>query len=951
MRAVFLLYALSGFVSLGYQVAWYRIYVDRFGSTNLTFVLVLCSFIGGLGAGALISRRLTDRLRSLGLVDGLRAYGALEICVTASILLTGLAGLIPADTWGVFPYQLSDGIYTQTWSYQFSEFAIAAGTVFVPCLFMGATFPLLCDVYRGQSGADSFPSALYAWNTFGAASAVLVCQFVLLPSIGHDRTLWLMAGLNLLIGSFFLLRGGAPARPEASAEPTAPAGVPIGPKSVLLTAAVLGGFLTGALEGDAFKRINFIAGNSSMALPLISFWAILGIFLGSATVRALPALRLTHIKIAFVLAAVLYAGVWYYINPIIDWLLVRSLAGLAGGVEVAFPADMASLLAVVGLMIFPPFLLISLLLPYVCNRIQGQRRHLGLAYGLNTLAFCVGTVAFTWIAPLVSVFYSMKLAMLLLGLGALYLIAISERRPVPSWAPLVGVCALAVAAFLIPRGFDASYVNPGSPAARFPVRALKSNGAHTTYVVASPQGDILFFDNHAMSAAVMAGQIYMRLHAHFPLLAQKNPSRALLIGFGVGNTASAIAAHDTIRTLDVVELNTNVIETAPEFERTNGNVQLDPRVRFILDDGRNFLSHTDATYDLITSEPPPPMRTGIYRLYSKEYYEQVLAHLSPGGMMSQWVPIDQMPPQAVDLVVRTFVDVFPYSLLLAGYREQFILVGSPSPIELGTFEERFGESKAVVADLRRILIRSPLSLVARVVKGHEQLRREYREGRLISDQHNDLSHLFVSPLEPSQISYDPFEVLDDIGAEKFEMADRLKAVVTHQGRLRYHVRGFPAGSLASVRDSDRAGSVQLAGVDWRGLDRILAAAESLRAAGREADALALLSRAVAVAPEQPDLLLVIAQLQFRARQPQAALEPIRRFQAIEPEEPIGFVLEGLALIDTGRSQQAIPPLERALELDPSDKSAAALLAKARARAGSAGSAGTENAENTPEPSP
>ena len=76
MRAVFLLYALSGFVSLGYQVAWYRIYVDRFGSTNLTFVLVLCSFIGGLGAGALISRRLTDRLRSLGLVDGLRANGA-----------------------------------------------------------------------------------------------------------------------------------------------------------------------------------------------------------------------------------------------------------------------------------------------------------------------------------------------------------------------------------------------------------------------------------------------------------------------------------------------------------------------------------------------------------------------------------------------------------------------------------------------------------------------------------------------------------------------------------------------------------------------------------------------------------------------------------------------------------------------------------------------------------
>jgi hypothetical protein len=42
-------YALSGFVSLGYQVAWFRYFTDWFGSTNLTFALVVCSFIGGLG--------------------------------------------------------------------------------------------------------------------------------------------------------------------------------------------------------------------------------------------------------------------------------------------------------------------------------------------------------------------------------------------------------------------------------------------------------------------------------------------------------------------------------------------------------------------------------------------------------------------------------------------------------------------------------------------------------------------------------------------------------------------------------------------------------------------------------------------------------------------------------------------------------------------------------------
>ena len=63
MRRVFLLYALSDFISLGYQVAWFRILVDWFGSTNLTFVLVVCNFIGGLGGGALLSERITRLLR------------------------------------------------------------------------------------------------------------------------------------------------------------------------------------------------------------------------------------------------------------------------------------------------------------------------------------------------------------------------------------------------------------------------------------------------------------------------------------------------------------------------------------------------------------------------------------------------------------------------------------------------------------------------------------------------------------------------------------------------------------------------------------------------------------------------------------------------------------------------------------------------------------------------
>ena len=208
VRRVFLFYCLSGFVSLGYQVAWFRIFVDEFGSTNLTFVLVLCNFIGGLGAGALASRRVADRLaEALRLEDRLRVYGLVELLVVVSVLLTFLVKLVPADAWGNFPYELRDGVYLQSAFHQFSKLGIATVTLFVPCFFMGVTFPLLCYAFRKDG---RFPSVLYAWNTLGACSGVLVCQFLIVPRVGHDRTFWIMAGLNLIIGLFFLVSGGAP---------------------------------------------------------------------------------------------------------------------------------------------------------------------------------------------------------------------------------------------------------------------------------------------------------------------------------------------------------------------------------------------------------------------------------------------------------------------------------------------------------------------------------------------------------------------------------------------------------------------------------------------------------------------------------------------------------------------------------------------------------------------
>ncbi|MHC4447794.1 MAG: spermidine synthase family protein [Planctomycetota bacterium] len=249
MYRVFLLYALSGFVSLGYQVAWFRIYADRFGSTNLTFALVVCNFIGGLGVGALASARVCSWLSATFRIrDRLRLYGLIELLVTLAVMPTIVAGYVPADAWGSFPYHLANGVYEPDLVYRASQLAIAILCVFVPCLFMGITFPLLCDVYRCVRDAERFPSALYAWNTLGACSGVLACLFVLLPWAGHERMFWVLAALNLAIGLFFLLAGGAPAQDTAVDPLSADApggGLARGP-GLLRMCSVLSGLLAGS---------------------------------------------------------------------------------------------------------------------------------------------------------------------------------------------------------------------------------------------------------------------------------------------------------------------------------------------------------------------------------------------------------------------------------------------------------------------------------------------------------------------------------------------------------------------------------------------------------------------------------------------------------------------------------------------------------------------------------
>ncbi len=106
-----------------------------------------------------------------------------------------------------------------------------------------------------------------------------------------------------------------------------------------------------------------------------------------------------------------------------------------------------------------------------------------------------------------------------------------------------------------------------------------------------------------------------------------------------------------------------------------------PNGHVIIADGRNHLELTNKHYDIIVTDPPPPIESsGASVISSREYYQAGYDHLTPGGIMMEWIPYGQSIEEW-NAHVRAFTAVFPRVTIVfgpGGYG--MYMLGSVDPI-------------------------------------------------------------------------------------------------------------------------------------------------------------------------------------------------------------------------------------------------------------------------------
>lgn len=128
--------------------------------------------------------------------------------------------------------------------------------------------------------------------------------------------------------------------------------------------------------------------------------------------------------------------------------------------------------------------------------------------------------------------------------------------------------------------------------------------------------------------------IYHEMLAHVPLFAHGQAKNVLIIGGGDGGLLREVLKHKTVESVTQVEIDQAVIDMCVEYLPHHSAGAYDsPRANIVIDDGINYVQHSDQQFDVILSDSTDPIGPGEV-LFTSPFYEGIKRRLKPGGIFA-----------------------------------------------------------------------------------------------------------------------------------------------------------------------------------------------------------------------------------------------------------------------------------------------------------------------------
>jgi spermidine synthase len=667
-RLITAIFVLSGAAGLMYEIVWSRQLVLVFGNTTQAVSTILTGFFGGMAIGSFVGGRLADRVRS-----PLRLYGLIEVILVVVVLATPITFRLIHELYRGFYGELENLPVLLA----LLRFALAIVALSPATILMGATLPTLTRQLTRDRHLSAAFGRLYAANTLGAILGTFASGLILIELFGLTGTLVIAAACSGVAGivAIALSRempiqtssgSGAPdhqpSRPDGLNQPT-----------LGLILAFVSGLTSLGYQVLWTRLLSSGTGNSTYVFTLILGIFLIGVALGAAGFATFRS-RIRSV-VALIAAAQLIVAVLVMAGLIF-------VIGRPGSINPMAPIEAA-------IVIFGPILLVVLpatwvmgfTFPATSALLSDDPRRIAANAGRLLAANTAGAIVATFAIPffVIPVVGSPNAVALLALVNVATAVILASRLTSAKRYSLAGVSALVAVALIVAIVRPGFTVDPSVKRIQnLNAKLFESREDEIASVQAGATGTAqLWVTGTGMTLLTVDA----KLMPIMPLIVRPESKSALTVAFGMGSTfrGAIIAGLQTA----AVELVPSVPKMFHYFYDDADAVLADPKGRVIVTDGRNYMELTDETYDIIVTDPPPPIESsGASVISSLEYYRAGRAKLNPGGVMMQWTPyggtIDEFRAH-----LRTFHSVFRHMIVAfgpGGYG--FFLMGSDEPMTI-----------------------------------------------------------------------------------------------------------------------------------------------------------------------------------------------------------------------------------------------------------------------------